>query len=113
MVLTGLAGLAVGALSVGAVWLTTGPQVADKRPIASPSHIGEYVPLFQAKLDPDLRMDLVERLRENNRRSSELLSRAHGGAKDPLWVGLSVVVHAAFIGIPIALFTRRAIWPAS
>jgi hypothetical protein len=33
----------------------------------------------------------------------------HGGAKDPLWVGLSIVVHMVLIGIPIALFTRRAL----
>jgi hypothetical protein len=32
------------------------------------------------------------------------LSRAgHGGAKDPLWVGLSIVVHMFLIGVPIAL----------
>ncbi|GAB3886331.1 hypothetical protein ACFQ1S_20805 [Kibdelosporangium lantanae] len=80
LVLIGLAGLAVGALSVGAVWLTAGPQVVDRRPIAAPPNIGDYVPLFQAKLDPDLRTDLIDRMRENNRRSSELLSQAHGGA---------------------------------
>ena len=32
-----------------------------------------------------------------------------GGAKDPLWIAMSVAVHALFIGLPIALFTRRAI----
>ena len=32
-----------------------------------------------------------------------------GGPKDPLWVAMSVAVHALFIGLPIALFTRRAI----
>ena len=32
-----------------------------------------------------------------------------GGAKDPLWVAMSVAVHALFIGLPIALFSRRAI----
>jgi hypothetical protein len=37
------------------------------------------------------------------------LSAAGGGAKDPLWVAMSVAVHALFIGLPIALFTRRAI----
>jgi hypothetical protein len=31
-----------------------------------------------------------------------------GGTKDPLWVGLSIVVHVVLIGLPIALFTRRA-----
>jgi len=38
------------------------------------------------------------------------LSKApRGGAKDPLWVALSIVVHLVLIGIPIALFTRRAL----
>ena len=32
-----------------------------------------------------------------------------GGSKDPLWVAMSVAVHALLIGLPIALFTRRAI----
>jgi hypothetical protein len=36
------------------------------------------------------------------------LSAAGPGSKDPLWIGLSVAVHALLIGIPIALFTRRA-----
>jgi hypothetical protein len=38
------------------------------------------------------------------------LSKApRGGAKDPLWVALTIVVHLVLIGIPIALFTRRAL----
>jgi hypothetical protein len=32
-----------------------------------------------------------------------------GGAKDPLWVGLSVVVHMFLIGVPIAFFVRAAL----
>ena len=36
------------------------------------------------------------------------LSAAGGGAKNPLWIGLTVLVHVVFIGIPIALCTRRA-----
>ena len=36
------------------------------------------------------------------------LSRAGRGAKDPLWIGLSVAVHVVLIGLPIALITRRA-----
>jgi ribose/xylose/arabinose/galactoside ABC-type transport system permease subunit len=37
------------------------------------------------------------------------LSRAgHGGAKDPLWVTLSIVVHMFLIGVPIALATSLA-----
>src|SRR5262249_48097023 len=38
-----------------------------------------------------------------------LSAAAHGGAKDPLWVGLSIVVHMVLIGLPIALLTRRAL----
>jgi uncharacterized membrane protein YagU involved in acid resistance len=32
-----------------------------------------------------------------------------GGAKDPLWIGLSVAVHMFVIGVPIALFVRAAL----
>jgi hypothetical protein len=38
-----------------------------------------------------------------------LSNAPHGGVRDPLWVGLSIVVHMVLIGIPIALFTRRAL----
>ena len=37
------------------------------------------------------------------------LSRAGAGSRDPLWVGLSIVVHMVGIGLPIALATRRAL----
>jgi len=37
-----------------------------------------------------------------------LSAAGRGGPKDPLWVGLSVVVHMVLIGVPIALSTRRA-----
>jgi hypothetical protein len=41
------------------------------------------------------------------------LSRAGGGgAKDPLWVGLSIVVHMFLIGVPIALFVGAALGKA-
>jgi len=36
------------------------------------------------------------------------LSRALPGAKDPLWIGLSIAVHMLLIGTPIALFARKA-----
>lgn len=36
------------------------------------------------------------------------LSAAGPGSKDPLWVTLSIAVHAFLIGVPIALFARRA-----
>jgi hypothetical protein len=37
------------------------------------------------------------------------LSAAGGGPKDPLWITLSIAVHVLLIGIPIALFSRRAL----
>jgi hypothetical protein len=37
------------------------------------------------------------------------LSAAGRGSKDPLWITLSIAVHALLIGIPIAVFTRRAV----
>ena len=36
------------------------------------------------------------------------LSAAGRGSKDPLWITLSIAVHMVLIGVPIALFTRRA-----
>jgi hypothetical protein len=36
------------------------------------------------------------------------LSAAGRGSRDPLWIALTVVVHMVLIGLPIALFTRRA-----
>jgi len=36
------------------------------------------------------------------------LSAARPGSKDPLWIALSIAVHALLIGIPIALFARHA-----
>lgn len=39
------------------------------------------------------------------------LSAAGKGSSDPLWVTLTIVVHMVLIGLPIALFTRRALAP--
>ena len=36
------------------------------------------------------------------------LSAAGRGSQDPLWIALSIAVHVLLIGIPIALFVRRA-----
>lgn len=36
------------------------------------------------------------------------LSAAAPGSRDPLWIGLTIAVHAVFIGLPIALAARRA-----
>jgi hypothetical protein len=37
------------------------------------------------------------------------LSRAGASSKDPLWVGMSIAVHMLLIGLPIALYARRAV----
>ena len=37
------------------------------------------------------------------------LSNAGTGSNDPLWVGMSIAVHMFLIGLPIALYTRRAV----
>jgi hypothetical protein len=36
------------------------------------------------------------------------LSAAGPSSKDPLWVGMSIVVHLFLIGLPCAVFARRA-----
>jgi uncharacterized membrane protein YagU involved in acid resistance len=37
------------------------------------------------------------------------LSNAGASSKDPLWVGMSIAVHMFLIGLPIALYARRAV----
>jgi hypothetical protein len=37
------------------------------------------------------------------------LSAAAPGSRDPVWITLSIAVHALFIGIPCALFARLAL----
>ena len=37
------------------------------------------------------------------------LSRAGAGSRDPLWIGLTVLVHVVFVGIPCALGARAAL----
>lgn len=37
------------------------------------------------------------------------LSAAGPSSKDPLWVGMSIVVHMVLIGVPCAMFARLAI----
>jgi uncharacterized membrane protein YagU involved in acid resistance len=37
------------------------------------------------------------------------LSAAGSGSRDPLWIGLTIAVHAFFIGLPIAWFATRAV----
>jgi len=37
------------------------------------------------------------------------LSRAGASSRDPLWVGMSIAVHMFLIGLPIAIYARRAV----
>lgn len=37
------------------------------------------------------------------------LSAANPGPKDPFWIGMTVLAHMLLVGVPIALFTRRAL----
>lgn len=37
------------------------------------------------------------------------ISAAGPGSRDPLWIALTIAVHVVLIGIPIALFARRAV----
>lgn len=38
-----------------------------------------------------------------------LSAAASGGADDSVWTGLTVLVHMLLVGVPIGLFTRRAL----
>jgi hypothetical protein len=86
LVLAGLAGLAVGAVAVGGVWLLSGAgKVIDKRAITAPATLGEYVQIDQIDLSKDPRVDrTVDRTRRLMRENTRLLSEAHGGA-GALW----------------------------
>jgi len=37
------------------------------------------------------------------------VSAAGSGSKNPLWVGFSILVHMFLIGVPCAVFGRRAV----
>jgi hypothetical protein len=37
------------------------------------------------------------------------MSAAGAGSKDPLWIGLSIVVHMFLIGVPCTVFARHAV----
>ena len=37
------------------------------------------------------------------------MSAAGSGSKEPLWIGLSILVHMFLIGVPCAVFGRRAV----
>lgn len=83
LLLAGLAGLAVGAMAVGASWLVAGTagRGVDKRPIALPARIGKYLPVEQIDLNKQPVAHLaMDNERRRNTESTKLLSESHGGA---------------------------------
>jgi hypothetical protein len=81
-VLAGLAGLAVGAVVVGGVWLVSGTgRTVDRRVITAPARVGEFLHFDQLDISKNPRAAPgVERNRRQAEESTKLLSAAHGGA---------------------------------
>jgi hypothetical protein len=80
-VVTGLAGLAVGAVVVGGAWLLNGSGTpVDASQISAPGRIGEFVPFEEVELNKSPRAaSSVTRVQSWNEQSSRRLSRSHGG----------------------------------
>jgi hypothetical protein len=104
LVLAALAGLAVGALAIGGVWLGSGTGTPiSKRPVVAPPKIGELVSIDRLKLPDTVRPDAVARTKDANERSSQRLSEAHGGA------GAVVQVYTdQDLGLQVTLMIYRA-----
>lgn len=81
LVVAGLAGLAVGALTVGGAWLATGPFAGvDTREITMPNRIGEYMPLDQVEIyKRPHAAQMLGRIRAEWENSSQRLSQSYGG----------------------------------
>jgi hypothetical protein len=81
LILAGLAGLAVGVLAIGGVWLGSGTGTPiSKQPVVAPPKMGELVSIDRIKLPATAPPDAVARTKDTNARSSQRLSEAHGGA---------------------------------
>jgi hypothetical protein len=81
LILAGLAGLAVGVLAIGGVWLGSGTGTPiSKQPVVAPPKIGELVAIDRLKLPDTVRPEAIARTKDANQRSSQRLSEAHGGA---------------------------------
>ncbi|TCO60464.1 hypothetical protein [Actinocrispum wychmicini] len=78
--LVGLAGLAVGALAVGAAWLVSGPDAVDRRPVRPPQRIGQYVPIAPGTSGSSGLPEALSQIKARNEHSSQLLSESHRGA---------------------------------
>jgi len=82
MIVTGLAGLLVGALLVGGAWLLFGNDDASSSPIAAPKRLGDYVQQADTKINRTREQgrEFGRKRADWDRRSSARLSEAHDGA---------------------------------
>jgi hypothetical protein len=82
LVLAGLAGLAVGAVVVGGIWLSNGTgRTVDTRPITAPAKVGDFVQFDQLDLlKKPTSASQADRDRQRMQESTKLLSQSHGGA---------------------------------
>jgi hypothetical protein len=78
----GIAGLAIGAATVGGAWLLFGNDGASSSPISAPARISDFVQFGEAEVfDEDGRgKEQGDRQRDWDARSSERLSAANDGA---------------------------------
>jgi hypothetical protein len=82
LVLTGIAGLVVGALLVGGAWLLFGNDGASSSPIAAPERLDDYVKFADAKpnRENEKGREIARDRADWDRRSGERLSESHNGA---------------------------------
>jgi len=82
VILAGVAGLVVGGLLVGGVWLLVGDGGASSSPISAPERVSDYARYGDAaeRIDRDKGKEIADRYRDWDQRSSERLSAAHDGA---------------------------------
>ncbi len=79
--MAGLGGLATAGVIVGGAWVlnATGTYI-DKQPIDPPARVGAYLRYDKLDVRASGRPDIQQKILEQNAKSSELLSQAHGGA---------------------------------
>ncbi len=80
--LAGLAGLAVGALAIGGVWLATGTSAhPDTRPIPALTKVGPFEPYERVLAGQSPRVTrAIENERKATQENTKRLSESHGGA---------------------------------
>ena len=81
LLMAGLGGLATAGVVVGGAWVlnTTGTYI-DRQPIDPPPRVGAYLRYDKLDVRASGRPDIQQKILEQNAKSSQLLSQAHGGA---------------------------------